>query len=94
MGGMAFMMDMYDSEDSDDMFGDGEEYDSDEIEMIGKQMGLTKSELKELKKDLKLKYDMKQKQKAKEARETKETKQEEPASTQAANDDDWEDDSD
>ena len=55
-------MDFYDSEDSDDMFGDGEEYDSDEIEMIGKQMGLTNRELKELKKDLKLKYDMKQKQ--------------------------------
>ncbi len=65
---MGFM-DLYDSEDSDDMFGDGDEYDSDEIEMIGKQMGLTNRELKELKKDLKLKYEMKQKQKAEPVKE-------------------------
>jgi len=55
-GGNPFMgnpfMDLYDSEDDDDLFGD-EKYDSDEIEMIGKQMGLSKSELKNLKADLK-----------------------------------------
>jgi len=36
-------MDMYDSSD-DDLIG-ADDYDSDEIEMIGKQMGLNKKEI-------------------------------------------------
>lgn len=70
MGGMGGPMDdmeemmmaaamMYgDEDDGDDMdlFGVDEEYDSDEVEMIGKQMGLNKKEMAELKKDLKRKY--------------------------------------
>lgn len=59
MGGgfMDMMGDDYDEEDGD-LFGD-DEYDSDEIEMIGKQMGLSKKELAELKRDLKSKYNAK-----------------------------------
>ena len=59
MGGMgmeAMMMEMMmGDDDGDDIFA-GDEYDSDEVEMIGKQMGLSSKELTQLKKDLKLKY--------------------------------------
>ena len=63
MGGMAAafagMMDeddSYEDELPDDLF-EGDEYDSDEVEMIGKQMGLAKSEIKILKRDMKKKYE-------------------------------------
>lgn len=51
--GKNSFMDMMDDSDSDDL---PDEYDSDEVEMIGKQMGLSKKELEMLKKDLKRKY--------------------------------------
>jgi hypothetical protein len=47
--------DDYDDEDGD-LFGSDEEYDSDEVEMIAKQMGLNKKETADLKRDLKQKY--------------------------------------
>jgi hypothetical protein len=50
----------YGDSDDDDL---PDEYDSDEVEMIGKQMGLSKKELEMLKKDLKKKYDKKEKTK-------------------------------
>ena len=49
----------YDDED-DDLFA-GDEYDSDEVEMIAKQMGLNKKETAMLKKDLKNKYELSKK---------------------------------
>ena len=48
----------YDDSDDEDL---PDEYDSDEVEMIGKQMGLSKKELEMLKKDLKKKYAKKEK---------------------------------
>lgn len=48
-----------DYDDEGDLFGSDEEYDSDEVEMIGKQMGLNKKEMAELKRDLKFKYSKK-----------------------------------
>jgi hypothetical protein len=50
----ASMMD--DDSDDDDL---PDEYDSDEVEMIAKHMGLSKSEMAMLKKDLKRKYELK-----------------------------------
>lgn len=56
-------MEMMDEDDDllDDIFGSDDEYDSDEIEMIGKQMGLSKKEVQELKNDMKKKFLLKQK---------------------------------
>jgi len=48
---------MMDDDSYDDELPD--EYDSDEVEMIAKQMGLSKSEMAMLKKDLKRKYELK-----------------------------------
>ena len=48
----------YDDSDDEEL---PDEYDSDEVEMIGKQMGLSKKELEMLKKDLKKKYAKKEK---------------------------------
>lgn len=67
------MMDDYDEELPD-------EYDSDEVEMIGKQMGLSKKELEMLKKDLKQKYAKKEKSK-------------EPKKGKASEENNWETDS-
>jgi hypothetical protein len=54
--GMMEADDSYEDELPDDLF-EGDEYDSDEVEMIGKQMGLAKSEIKILKRDMKKKYE-------------------------------------
>ena len=54
--GMMEGDDSYEDELPDDLF-EGDEYDSDEVEMIGKQMGLAKSEIKILKRDMKKKYE-------------------------------------
>ena len=54
-GGPKFKHGPFDN-DYDDEFGSDEEYDSDEVEMIGKQMNLSKKELADLKRDLKAKY--------------------------------------
>jgi curved DNA-binding protein CbpA len=70
-------MNMMDDDSDEDL---PDEYDSDEIEMIGKQMGLSKKELEMLKKDLKKKYAKKEK--------TKETKPDKPS-----DENNWETDS-
>jgi hypothetical protein len=57
MDPLAMMMGLAgDSSDEEDLFA-GDEYDSDEVEMIGKQMGLSKKEIGMLKSDLKKKYE-------------------------------------
>jgi hypothetical protein len=53
-GGSNNFMNMMMDDDSDEDLPD--EYDSDEVEQIGKHMGLSKKELEMLKKDLKYKY--------------------------------------
>ena len=87
MEDMMMQMMMGDDDDDDDLFA-GDEYDSDEVEMIAKQMGLNKKDTAMLKKDLKNKYELSKK--SKEAQNKKKAQ----ATKKVEEDKDWGTDSD
>lgn len=84
------MMQMMMGEDDDDDLFAGDDYDSDEVEMIAKQMGLNKKDTAMLKKDLKNKYELSKKsknvQKKKKAEATKKVEEDKDWGTDSDSD--------